>query len=122
MTSEKKTREQVMREVAASCAAFIEEKKAQSTLVLDLREVNSYLDYFIITTGSSMVHCRALSRDIRKYMAAMGYKQRNRPETESGWIVMDFDEIVIHIFTEQLREYYQLERLWADAKKIPFAE
>jgi len=55
-------------------------------------------------------------------MAAMGYKQRNRPETESGWIVMDFDEIVIHIFTEQLREYYQLERLWADAKKIPFAE
>ena len=122
MTSEKKTREQVMREVAASCAAFIEEKKAQNTLVLDLREVNTYLDYFIITTGSSMVHCRALARDIRRYMAAMGYKQRNRPETESGWIVMDFDEIVIHIFTEQIRGYYQLERLWADAKKIPFAE
>ncbi|HOO72280.1 MAG TPA: ribosome silencing factor [Spirochaetota bacterium] len=103
---------------ALSCAGFLDEKKARDTLLMDLREVNSYLDYFIITTGNSHMHCRALARDVNRHMASIGFKQRNRPDLDSGWIVLDYDEIVVHIFVEPVRAFYQLERLWADAKKI----
>ena len=101
-------------------ANLLDEKKSEDTVILDLKEINSYFNYFIVTTGNSHVHCRALAREVQKFINSRGMKLNNIPEFDSGWIVMDFGEIVIHIFTSEMRAFYQLEKLWGDAKKIEF--
>ena len=120
MNPERNNTKDAVMDIVKRCALFLDDKKARDTLVIDLREVNSYLEYFILVTGNSMVHCRSLAREVKKYLGAMGVKQRNKTDYESGWIILDYDELVIHIFTEDLRGYYQLERLWADADRIEY--
>ena len=106
-------------EIARGCAELLDGKKARESVLLDLRGVNSYLDYFIITTGNSQVHCKSLARDVMQYFNSRGLNEHSRPDLNSGWIVLDYSEIIIHIFTEEMRLYYRLEKLWADAAVIP---
>jgi len=104
--------------IAKECARLLDEKKARDICVMDLMRVNSYLDYFIIATGNSAIHCRALAREAQGYLRSIGLHERAKPSLESPWIVLDYSEIVIHIFTQEMRDYYQLEKLWADAERI----
>ncbi|MBN1534983.1 MAG: ribosome silencing factor [Spirochaetes bacterium] len=104
--------------ILRECAVLLEEKKGENIAILDLRGVNSYLDYFLIVTGNSHVHCRSLARGVMKLMASRNRSARNKADLNSGWIILDFDEIIIHIFTEDLRGFYQLEKLWSDAVTI----
>lgn len=104
--------------IAKQCAERIKEKKGKDILILDLRKVNSYLEYFIIATGNSQIHCNALAKDLSDFMDSLKLKGYRKPIFDSGWIALDYNEIVIHIFNEDLRNYYQLERLWADAEII----
>lgn len=106
-------------EISRACARVLDEKKASDTVIMDLRDVNSYLDFFIITTGNSRIHCRALARELEKFVHTLNLRQRNMPDYESSWIILDFSELIVHIFTQETREYYQLEKLWGDAIKIP---
>ncbi|MGQ9843512.1 MAG: ribosome silencing factor [Spirochaetota bacterium] len=100
------------------CKKVLDDKKAIDIVFLDLREVNSYLDYFLICTGNSILHCKALAREVYKYFLDMGKKERSRTTTNSPWIILDYNDLIIHIFTKETREFYQLERLWADARQI----
>jgi ribosome-associated protein len=97
---------------------LLSEKKGLDVVMMDLREVNSYLDYFLIVTGNSRIHCRALAREMERFIHSQGLRQRNRPDYESGWIILDFSELIVHVFTSEMREYYQLEKLWGDARRI----
>ena len=103
-------------DLALGCARVMDDKKGTDILLLDLRDVNSYLEYFLIITGNSHMHCRAMAKEVQKFMHDGNYPSRSKPQLDSGWIVLDYNEIVVHIFTLEFREYYQLERLWADAK------
>lgn len=105
-------------EVVRKSALLLSEKKGLDIVMMDLREVNSYLDYFLIVTGNSRIHCRALAREMEKFIPSLGMRQRNRPDYESGWIILDFNEIIVHVFTSEMREYYQLEKLWGDARRM----
>ncbi len=96
----------------------LDEKKALNPVFLDLRKVNSYLDFFLIATGNSQIHCRALARDIVRFLNEKGLKENGKHELNSEWIILDFGSLIVHIFTEELRAYYQLEKLWADSDKI----
>lgn len=96
----------------------LEGKKAENVKFMDLREVNSYLDYFIIVTGSSKMHLRSLSKVCENYMSENRMKLRAKPDLDSDWVVLDYSELVIHIFTDETRAYYNLEKLWADADFI----
>ncbi len=107
--------------IAKECALLLDSKKAEEIVLMDLRNINSYFDLFIITTGNSFMHCRSLARELQKFLKNKNIQQRNNPNMESGWIILDYDEIIIHVFTRELRDYYQLEKLWADATVIPFA-
>lgn len=107
-------------EIARNCAMVLDEKKALNSILIDLRKINSYFDYFLITTGNSHIHCKSLAKDLRKFLISSGLKERNIPGTDSGWIVLDFSEIIVHIFTEEMKEYYQLDKLWADADTISY--
>lgn len=117
----KKQREvTVLEDMARDCARLLDEKKADDIVLMDLKEVNSYLDMFLITTGNSIIHCRALAKEVQRFFKEKGYRERAKTNYDSGWIVLDYNYIVIHIFTREMRDYYQLERLWADAELISF--
>ncbi len=105
-------------EMLRKSALLLSDKKGLDVVMMDLREVNSYLDYFLIVTGNSRIHCRALAREMERFIHSQGLRQRNRPDYESGWIILDFSEVIVHVFTSEMREYYQLERLWGDARRI----
>lgn len=107
-------------ELIQRCARILEGRKGDDIVIMDLRGVNSYLDYFLIATGNSRVHCRAMARELEKFMRENGWRTRNTPDHESGWIILDFSELIVHIFTQEMREYYQLEKLWGDAAIIPY--
>ncbi len=113
--------EEIILDTAKKCAGAMFEKKAEDIILLDLKEVNSYLDYFLIATGNSLLHCRALAKEVQRFMHEAGFPERTRPQLDTGWMVLDYNEIVVHVFTRELREYYQLEYLWADSARIEWA-
>jgi ribosome-associated protein len=107
-----------MHRIGKDCIVHLDEKKALDPVFLDLRKVNSYLEFFLIATGNSQIHCRALARDISKFLSDNGLKEYGKHDLNSEWIILDFGGLIVHIFTEETRFYYQLEKLWADAEKI----
>ena len=110
--------DEIMIEIGRDCLLHLDEKKAVDPVFMDLRKVNSYLDYFLIATGNSQTHCRALARDISKFLYGKGIKEYGNHDLNSEWIILDFGGLIVHIFTEEMRFYYQLEKLWADAEII----
>jgi len=120
MVLKKKFEENEIIDIAKNCAKVLAGKKAEDILLMDLREINSYLDYFIICTGNSHIHCTALAKEIQKYFKEINFKGLANPRLDTGWIALDYNEIVVHIFTGELRDYYQLERLWGDADFIAY--
>jgi ribosome-associated protein len=105
---------------AKDCARLFDERKAKDIILLNLMKINSYLDYFLISTANSHMHCRSLAKEAQKFFHASGISERSKSNLDSGWIVLDYNEIVIHVFTQEMREYYQLEKLWADAEQIKY--
>jgi ribosome-associated protein len=106
--------------IAKDCARALVDKKAMDVTLMDLKEINSYLDYFIIATGNSHIHCAALAKEIQRYFSKINYIGISKPRLDTGWIALDYNEIIVHIFTRELRDYYQLEKLWGDAEFIAY--
>ncbi len=105
-----------MREVAKALV----EKKGEDVVALDLRGLSSVTDFFLIVSGRSSVHVQALKDAVIERMEdAFGISPlRVEGEASSRWILMDYDDFVVHIFYEDARLYYDLEGLWIDAKRI----
>ena len=100
-------------EIARRCVAICEEKKASNILLFDVRENSILADYFLVCSGNSMAHIRALSENLRRTLVSEGFKSRGREGTPaSQWIVLDFGIILIHIMTPEMRRHYCLEDLW----------
>ncbi|MCL1834347.1 MAG: ribosome silencing factor [Leptospirales bacterium] len=104
--------------IGTDSLSHLDEKKALDPVCIDLRDINGCFDFFLIATGNSKTHCTALAKDITKFLHEKGLKAYGRPDLNSEWIVLDFGSLIVHIFTEEMREYYQLEKLWGDAQKI----
>ena len=104
---------------AIDICKFLDEKKAQNILLLDLNKINNYFNFFILTTANSIPHLNSLSNDLYKNFGRDIYGVSQKPTAEesiSGWVVVDMIDIVIHLFLEDKRSFYKLERLWGDAK------
>lgn len=106
---------------AATEAAL--EKKAHDLIILEVEHLSSVADYFIIATGRSDVQVQAIVRGIEERMR----RDDVRPLSIEGlphahWVVMDYGDIVIHVFFEPTREFYRLERNWADAREVELPE
>ena len=107
--------EKIIVELSKKCAHHIEEKKGEDVVLMDISEVNSYLDYFIIATGNSHVHCRSIAKAVTKFLTDHNMTSKNKADFSSGWIILDYGYLIIHVFTEEMRDFYGLEKLWGDA-------
>ncbi|WP_411822596.1 ribosome silencing factor [Leptospira sp. 'Mane'] len=101
----------------------LSDKKCEQIQILDLQDVNSYLSIFVIATAKTETQARSCAKDIEKYMKPLKLAERRNhltdlPKDATGWVLLDYGEICVHIMTEEMRSYYSLERLWGDAKVI----
>jgi ribosome-associated protein len=96
-----------------------EDKKAVDVIVLDLRKSSAFTDFFVICTGGNIRQVQAIADGIEEALAQKGLKPALTEGYERGqWILIDYFDFIVHIFSPATRDYYGLERLWGDAKKI----
>lgn len=108
-----------IKELALRISDIAEDKKAFDIEVLEVKELTVIADYFVICSGNSEVQVKAIARDIEEKLAKEGIKpQKVAGASQGRWILMDYADVIVHVFHHQEREYYELERLWADAEKI----
>jgi len=109
----------VYERIAKDIAKIAEEKKAKDIVLLNLKEISVITDYFVICTGESFSHMRAIAQEIEKRLKEEGVSLLNSGDfMDSRWILLDFGGVIAHIFSKEARQFYQLERLWADAKRV----
>lgn len=117
---EKKTdRATIAREHAFLAARVAEDNKAKDVLVLDMRGITPLFDFLVLMTGSSRRQIHTLAEEIDAVFRAEGEERRTIEGYQSSrWVVQDYGDIVVHVFDSESREYYALEDLWADAKRL----
>ena len=96
------------------------DKKAVDLTVLDVQGVSTVTDYFLVCSGRSTTHVRSIADGIREEMKAADVRLLHGEGTpESGWLLLDYGDVLVHVFLEETRMYYALERLWGDAPSVP---
>ncbi len=109
-------------ERAQAAAHVAEQNRGRDIVILDLRELTPVFDYFVLATGSSRRQLHAIAEEIDQVLRRQFNDRRLGIEgyEDSRWILLDFGDVVIHLFDEETRGYYDLEHLWAGAKRVPF--
>ena len=105
-------------ELMKNIVATLDSKKATDIKSLEITELTAVADYFVIATGTSGTHIRALSDEVQDALTKQGVEPRNVEGKSTGWILLDYGTVVVHIFTPDQRELYSLEHLWGDAKQV----
>ncbi len=96
-----------------------EEKKAQDIKVLNIANISTVCDYFIICSGRSGTQVKAIAENVQEKLLEHGVKPKGREGLrEEAWILLDYGDVVIHVFREEERDFYNLERLWRDAEVV----
>ncbi|MBL9152398.1 MAG: ribosome silencing factor [Verrucomicrobiales bacterium] len=108
-------------DIAKACALHADQIKAEDIVILDLRGLSSITDYFVICNGTSNPHLKAIRRDIsEKVLETLGEKPRSVDgDPESQWLVLDYVNVIVHVFHADKRHLYGLETLWKDAPRVP---
>ncbi len=108
------------KKLAQLCRDCADNKKAENILVLDVRKLSSVTDYFVIASGSSEPHLRAIVSEITDHLRDTYDLRATRVDGASGgaWVVLDFFDVIIHVMRTDVRERYDLESLWGDAAKM----
>jgi ribosome-associated protein len=111
------------REKAIEAARIAISKKAKDTLILELKNLSTITDYFIICSGESSTQVKTIAETIKEKFSKNKIFPRGKEGLNSArWVLMDYGDIVIHIFHEESRAYYELEKFWLDAPRIPIKE
>lgn len=109
-------------EIAAIAAKALDDKKAKDIKVLKTVEHTVLADYFVICNGTSSSHVKALVDEVDKQLSLAGEPPVRREGMRSDiWVLMDFGSVIVHVFTDEARKFYNLERLWSDAEEIPLS-
>ncbi|MBP1999119.1 ribosome-associated protein [Paenibacillus shirakamiensis] len=96
-----------------------DDKKASNIVALDLKEISSIADYFVICHGNSDTQVQSIASEVRKRVMEAGSTIRGMEGVNSArWVLMDLGDVIVHIFHRDEREYYNIERLWSDAKVV----
>ena len=109
--------------VAGEAAAAIRDKKGDDVALLDVSELVVLTDVFLIASGTSNRHVRTLVDEVEERLRTLGDRPLRREGVAYGrWVLLDYGDLVVHVFDAETREYYELERLWADAPRLPVPE
>jgi ribosome-associated protein len=108
------------RKLASLCRDLADNKKAEDIVILDLRKLSSITDYFVICTGTSEPHLRAIVNEIQEHLEE---DQQISPRGTDGrvntsWVVLDYFDVIVHVMRKDVRELYKLEDLWGDAPQV----
>ena len=96
----------------------LDDKKGNDIQIIKIEELTIVADYFVICTANSNTHVRALADEVEYQLEEAGIKADHIEGRATGWVLLEYKGVVVHIFLEEARNYYNLERLWEDAKKI----
>ena len=108
-----------IKEMALLAVQALEDKKAEDVCVIDISEVSIVADYFIIAGGNNKSQIQALSDTVEEKLGKAGYPLRQiEGYQNANWVLLDFGDIIIHIFDRENRLFYDLERIWQDGKKV----
>ena len=111
------------KEVAYQVTKALDEKKGKDIRLLRIAEVSSLADYFLICTGTSNTHVKTLCDYAEYTLEQLGEPLLGREgHRGNAWELLDYGSIVVHVFTEEAREFYSLERLWADAEQVDISD
>jgi ribosome-associated protein len=106
-------------QLARKAVEAASEKQATDIVMLDMRGICTFADYFVICSGDTQRQIEAIYEEIDEVMGREGIAPNSREGADdSGWILMDFGDVIIHIFTETEREFYKLEKLWSEATPL----
>ena len=106
-------------EIAEIAAKALEDKKAKDVKILKTSEQTVLADYFVICNGTSSTHIKALVNEVDKQVSEAGEAPLRREGLRSDiWVLMDFGSVIVHVFTEEARKFYNLERLWSDSEEV----
>lgn len=108
---------------AKEAAAFIDNHKGENTVLLDISSQSGWTDYFIISTIRSSGHMRGLIRELKDFLVSkeLPITHKHKKIADDDWILIDCGNIVIHLMSEEVRSFYDLERLWYNANIIDYA-
>lgn len=111
-------------QLALAAARTAAENRGREIVILDMRDITPIFDYFVVATGSSRRQLHAMSEEIDHTLEDDLNDERYSVEgyQESRWILLDYGTVVIHLFDEETRSYYDLEQLWCDAKQVELPE
>ncbi len=111
------------REQAVQAARAASDKQARDIVVMDVRELIVITDYFVVASGVNERQVRTIAEEVERTLAADGRKPARREGQRDGrWVLLDFVDLVVHVFHQEEREFYALERLWADAPTVAWEE
>ena len=105
-------------ELMKNIVATLDNKKATDIKSLEITELTSVADYFVIATGTSGTHIRSLADEVQDTLTKQGVEPKSVEGKSTGWILLDYGTVVVHVFTPDQREHYSLEHLWGDAKEV----
>jgi ribosome-associated protein len=110
-------------DVAQICANAGLDTKAEEVVILDVRELNTFTDYFVIMNGKSTRHVQALAEAVEGKLRSKRVKESSAEGLQEGmWVLLDFGDVVVHVFYHEQREFYDIEGLWSGAKQIEVEE
>lgn len=109
-------------EKAKETVKILDKKKAVDIKAIHITDYSIVADYFVIATGTSNTHVKSLADELEYEMSKLGIEPNHIEGKATGWIVLDYGTVIVHIFTGESREYYNLERLWSDAEDVDLSD
>ena len=109
-------------EKAKNIAKILDKKKAIDIVGIETKELTVMSDYFIIASGTSNTHVRALADEVDDEMKKLGVEVDHIEGRATGWILLDYNDVLVHIFQPESRQYYNIERLWNDAARVDLCD
>ena len=108
---------------AQSIIKILDGKKAINIKMLDIRELTTMADYFIVCSGNSTTQIKAISDEVSEEMAKLGIKPIGREGfATASWVLIDYGDVIVHVFNHESRDFYSIEHLWADAKEVDISD
>ena len=109
-------------EKAKNIAKILDKKQAIDIIGIETKELTVMSDYFVIASGTSNTHVRALADEVDDEMKKLGVEVDHIEGRATGWILLDYNDVLVHVFQPESRQYYNIERLWNDAARVDLSD